>query len=419
MLNIVLSQKQDRDSLRARPAVARDGLAHARGALDTDLIKVVTGPRRAGKSTFAMQMLADRDFAYVNFDDERLSNLTDFDALLSGIAQVYGNVRTLFLDEIQNVSGWELFVNRLHRQGWNLVLSGSNAHLLSRELATHLTGRYQEFRLYPFSFSEYLRAREFSTDDIFALKSRQGELLHHLRIYMQNGGFPETVVGGVDPGNYLSTLFESVLLKDIVRRYNVRYAGRLLELGRYLLANHAREYTFSSLVKALGFNSVHTLEKYLGYLSEAFLLFSVHRFSFKARERVQAPRKIYACDPGFVSAVSFRSSPDTGRLLESVVAVELLRQGIEFYSFKEPSGKEVDFVVRQAGSTSELLQVCFDLSDLKTRKREISGLLRASTDLNCNALSVLTWDEEDQLELQGCNIRLIPAWKWLIGHNQP
>lgn len=415
MKNTILSQKIERDALRERGYIPRDGLDAARSSMESGLIKVITGPRRAGKSVFAIQMLQGREYAYVNFDDERLAGLTDFDDLLRAMVQVYGAVQTIFLDEIQNIAGWELFVNRLHRQGYNIVLSGSNAHLLSRELATHLTGRYREFLLYPFSFAEYLRAKEFVLDENIVLKERQGVLLNHLDSYMHNGGFPETVVGGVEIGNYLTTLFESVLLKDVVRRYNVRYSGRLLELGRYLMANHAREYTFSSVSKALGFRSVHTLENYLGYLAEAFLLFSVYRFSFKARKRVQAPRKVYACDPGFVAAVGFRSGADSGRLLESLVAIELVRRGREFFTYKDPGGKEVDFVVRTEGVTNELIQVCYDLSDPKTRKREVAGLLRAAEDLACDNLIIFTWDEEDEITEQGRSIKLLPAWKWFLG----
>lgn len=415
MKNIILSQKLERDSLRQQAYIPRVGLEAARASMHDGLIKVVIGPRRAGKSVFALQMLEQSEYAYINFDDERLAGLADFDELLMTIAQVYGDVRTIFFDEIQNIPNWELVVSRLQRQGYNLLLTGSNAHLLSRELATHLTGRYRAFYLYPFSFAEYLTAREFVLDESIALRERQGLLLNHLAAYLQYGGFPETVVGTVDTQNYLATLFESILLKDVVRRYNVRYAGRLLELGRYLVANHAREYTFTSVAKALGFRSVHTLENYIGYLSEAFLLFSLNRFSWKARDRVQAPRKVYSFDTGFVGAVGFRIGADMGRLLESVVAVELTRRACEYYTYKDSSGKEVDFVIRTAGETTELLQVCYDLSDPKTRKREITALLTAAEELLCSTLKILTWDEEGAVAILGRNILFVPCWKWLLG----
>ncbi|MBF0503038.1 MAG: ATP-binding protein [Candidatus Riflebacteria bacterium] len=414
MKNILLSQKHERDFLRKRGYTTRDGLNVARSAMADSLIKVIIGPRRAGKSVFALQMLEGQEFVYVNFDDDRLAGLRDFDLLLVAIAQVYGEVRTIFFDEIQNVTGWELLVNRLHRQGYNLLLTGSNAHLLSRELATHLTGRFREFHLLPFSLAEYLRAKGFALDDALALAERQGLLLNHFDTYLRQGGFPETVVGKVDIGNYLATLFESVLLKDVVKRYNIRFAGRLLELGRYLVANHAREYTFTSVAKALGFRSVHTLENYVSYLQEAFLLFSMNRFSWKAHERIQAPRKIYAYDTGFVGAVGFRIGSDKGRLLESVVAIELSRRGEEVYSCKNPNGKEVDFVIRQGGVTTGLIQVCYDLSDPRTRKREIAGLTWASSELGCDNLKILTWDEEETVSIQERKISLIPCWKWLL-----
>ncbi|MFZ2956657.1 MAG: ATP-binding protein [Candidatus Ozemobacteraceae bacterium] len=414
MKNILLSQKHERDYLQKRGYITRDNLEVARSAMADGLIKVIIGPRRAGKSVFALQILEGQEFAYVNFDDDRLAGLRDFDLLLAGIAQVYGEVRTIFFDEIQNATGWELLVNRLHRRGYNLLLTGSNAHLLSRELSTHLTGRFREFCLLPFSLAEYLRAKGFALDDALALGERQGLLLNHFDTYLQHGGFPETVVGTVDIANYLSTLFESVLLKDVVKRYNVRYAGRLLELGRYLVANHAREYTFTSVAKTLGFRSVHTMENYVGYLQEAYLLFSMSRFSWKASERIQAPRKIYACDPGFVGAVGFRIGPDKGRLLESVVAIELSRRGEEAYSYKDPGGREVDFVIRKAGKITELIQVCYDLSDPKTRKREVAGLAWAGSELRCDNLKILTWDEEGVATIQGKKILLVPCWKWLL-----
>jgi len=184
MKNIILSQKLERDTLRQRVYVPRDGLEAARAAMQDGLIKVVIGPRRAGKSVFALQMLEQSEYAYINFDDERLAGLADFDELLMAIVQVYGDVRTIFFDEIQNITNWELFVSRLQRQGYNLLLTGSNAHLLSRELATHLTGRYRAFYLYPFSFAEYLRAREFVLDEAIALRERQGLLLNHLDAYL-------------------------------------------------------------------------------------------------------------------------------------------------------------------------------------------------------------------------------------------
>ena len=188
------------------------------------LVKVITGPRRAGKSVFAFQLLQGCEFGYVNFDDERLTGVVDFDELMRSVVTVYGPVKTLLFDEIQNVQSWELIVNRLQRQGYRLVITGSNAHLLSRELGTHLTGRYLEFRLLTFSFSEYLTAKS-------ADPANEPMVQHHFSAWLHTGGYPEVVVNNTPLETYLPTLFDSVLFKDIVRRYRVKYPQKIHELA--------------------------------------------------------------------------------------------------------------------------------------------------------------------------------------------
>jgi predicted AAA+ superfamily ATPase len=422
MKKIVASHRIERDELLQRVFVPRQGLAAAVQSMSGSLIKVVIGPRRAGKSVFALQMLhatCGSDFAYINFDDERLMPPVNLDELLTAMIQIYGETKTFFFDEIQNVEGWELFVNRLQRRGYNIVLTGSNAHLLSRELSTHLTGRYQEFRLLPFSFDEYLKARGFALDERLEARERQGLLLKQLDDFMACGGFPEVVVGGADSSSYLAALFDSILFKDVVKRHNVRYPSKLQDLSRWLIGNVAREYTCTSLKNALAFRSVHTVENYAGYLVEAFLFMSVMRYSPKAKLRMSAPRKIYGYDTGMVNAVRFRVGSDTGRLLENLVAVELYRRNIEFYSFKCENGKEVDFLLRSAGAADQLLQVCYDLSEPKTRRREFQALSAAGQELGLNSATVLTWDEESTETYASVTIACVPVWKWLIGEPNP
>jgi predicted AAA+ superfamily ATPase len=262
MKNIVMSHKIERDEMLKERFVPRAGLAEAVQSMTGGLIKVVIGPRRAGKSVFALQMLtaaAGSDFAYINFDDERLMPPLDLDELLKAMIQVYGDNRIIFFDEIQNVTGWELFVNRLQRRGYNIILTGSNAHLLSRELSTHLTGRYVEFRLLPFSFAEFLTARSFAVDETLATTERQGLMLKQLDDFLRIGGFPEVVVRGTEPAGYLTALFDGILFKDVVKRYGVRYSAKLHDLGRWLIGNVASEYTCTSLKNALTFRSVHTV----------------------------------------------------------------------------------------------------------------------------------------------------------------
>ena len=414
MKDIVLGHKAERDEFLSAQYVQREGLQNARKNMKNNLIKVIVGPRRAGKSVFAIQMLEGWDFAYLNFDDERLLDISDYDDLLKAIRQVYGETKCILFDEIQNLQNWELFLNRLHRKGFNLVITGSNSRLLSRELATHLTGRYIQFQIFPFSFSEFLRARNFVIDETLDMKERQGMILNLLNEYLDKGGYPEVLIKNIDPKSYITTLVESILFKDIVKRYNVRYAKKLHDLGLYLITNHSNEFSYTRLKKALEFKSVHTVENYTDYLNEAFLIFNTERFSHKVKEQMKSPRKVYAYDTGVINAVKFKTAPDTGRLIENMVAIELLRKGKEFYYYKTRDGKEVDFTVKEGLKVSQLMQVCHDIDDDKTKKREINALVKVADETGCDNLRVLTWDYEARESFGEREIHYLPLWKWLI-----
>ena len=417
MRDIILGHKAERDEFLKTKYVRRENLGPARQSIKTGLIKVIIGPRRAGKSVFAIQMLENVNFAYLNFDDERLLDISDYDDLLKALRQVYGETKNILFDEIQNLKNWELFLNRLHRRGLNLVITGSNSRLLSRELATHLTGRYMQFQLLPCSFSEFLRARDFMIDEKLALKERQGVVLNLLHEYLVKGGYPEVLIKDIDPEAYMATLFESILFKDIVKRYNVRYAKKLYDLGRYLITNHSNEFSYTSLKKSLEFRSVHTVENYAGYLTEAFLLFYVDRYSHKIKDQMRSPRKVYAYDTGMINAVKFKTAPDTGRLMENVAAIELMRRSEEFYYFKTKDGKEVDFAVKEGLKIGQLIQVCYDVGSPMTKKREIAALLKAARETRCENLLVLTWDYEKKETTDQETIHYLPLWKWLIGRS--
>ena len=415
MREIILSQKVERDEFLRGRYVPRDGLQKAREGARDNLIKVIVGPRRAGKSVFCIQMLEKEDFAYLNFDDERLLGASDYDELLKAIRQVYGETKILLFDEIQNLKNWELFVNRLNRRGFNIIITGSNAHLLSRELSTHLTGRHIQYRVLPFSFLEFIKAKGFIVDQTLELKEKQGILLNHLDRYLEKGGYPEVVVKDLDARSYLTTLFESILFKDIVKRYGVRYAKKLNDLAHYLVTNHSNEFSYTKLKVLLDFRSVHTVENYVNYLAEAFLYFEVDRFSHKLKEQLKSPRKAYAYDTGLINAIKFKTGRDLGRVIENLVAVELVRRGDDFYYYRSNNGKEVDFVVKKGTKVSQLIQVCYDIDDPNTRKREVSALLRAGRDLECDNLLILTWDYALNEKHGNATIGFLPLWRWLIG----
>ena len=407
IITAIQQHKIERDRPLASSTIPRELLKKTQPQMESSLVKVITGPRRAGKSVFAFQLLQGREFGYVNFDDERLIGVADFDELMRAVVAVYGAVTTLLFDEIQNVPSWELIVNRLQRQGYSLVITGSNAHLLSRELGTHLTGRYLEFRLLPFSFREYLTAK-------IADPADEPMAYHHFTAWLHTGGYPEVVVNNTALETYLPTLFDSILFKDIVRRYRVKYPQKIHELAHYLTTNHSCEYTCNAIKGALGFRSVHTVENYVSYLAESFLFFPVERYSTKLKELLKAPRKAYAIDLGMIEAIKFKQQPDTGRLLENAVAIELFRQGASFYNYKTATGKETDFIIRSGITTSELIQVTLDTTAPKTMKRDLTGILAASRDLFCTKLTILTGNETWEKEVDGLIVRAMPVWKWLL-----
>lgn len=382
---------------------------------DNKLVHVIIGPRRAGKSFFAIHSLREEGpFGYVNFDDEALIGEQTGSEIPPAIESVYGKVSTLLLDEIQNLPKWELFVNRLSRQGYHLYITGSNAHLLSKDLATHLTGRHTLTTVLPFSYREYIRMR--------GGEYTESEYKEYLDQYSETGGFPEPLVTGINRKEYLARLFDAVIFKDIIRRYNIRAHQGLSDLAAYLCSHSATEYSVHRLTTVTGVKSDHTVRKYLGYLDEAFLFFSIPRFSYKVREQVSSHKKIYCIDNGFITAKGFLYSANRGRLYENLVATALKHQELEgsisvFY-WKNAGGEEVDFVIREGRRVSALIQVCVDAGDPETRQREMKGLLKAGRDLHCDRLILLTGDEDGEEEFSwfGMNgvIQLVSLWKWLL-----
>ena len=410
--DVVVTQKGDLEEQLRRSYVERQLAAQA--VTETDLIRVIIGPRRAGKSTLAVHLLHKLGGGgYANFDDERLADLTDADALLAAIDEVYGHPRHILFDEIQNFPRWELLVNRLQRTGRRLLLTGSNANLLGSELATHLTGRHQSVVLLPFSFAETLAAAgtERTAAETAALFDR----------YVLEGGYPEPLLRGANRTDYLRDLVRATLLKDVVRRHRIRASAGLEDVAHYFFSNTAKEFSFRTVAAVARVTSPTTAEKYTRLLSEAFLLFTLNRFTFKARERATANKKAYAIDPSLAVCLGTRPGQDLGRLAENVVAIALWRRQlageIELAFWKNKEHEEVDFVIRERGRVSKLIQVCWDLADPRTRAREFRALLKASVDLRCDDLWCLCREtaKDDDFTWNGhtVRIRLVPIEQWL------
>lgn len=410
--DILMLQKRELDSLLNGKYIEREGikidLAHS-------LIKVIIGPRRAGKSFFSLHALNKKEkFGYLNFDDEKLIESEDYDEIISAVNSIYGSPKILFLDEIQNLPKWELFVNRLQRQGFNLIITGSNSHLLSKELETHLTGRYLQTIVLTFSFKEYLKVGngEMTT----------AEIKEKLEQYLIYGGYPEPLTKGINYKDYLSTLFNSILFKDIVKRYKIRHGEAIEKLSEQLLANTCNEYSFNSLSKITGIKSTHTIEKYLSYLEESFIFFSLRRFSYKVKEQISSIKKIYSIDNGFIHAKAFSSSQNYGKLYENLVAIYLKKCELEgklnFCYWKNQQQEEVDFVIKEGTKIKQLIQVCYNLENNKTKNREIRALIKAGEELKCNNLLIITSNKEGEegFEWFGAKrkIKFVPLYKWLL-----
>ncbi len=416
---IILQQKEERDNLLAKQYLDRFYLSSKNEYLKTSLIKLITGPRRAGKSVLALLLLKEQNFAYLNFDDDLLLKNFNEDLLIQTLNELYSGFKYLLLDEIQNLTNWELWVNKLYRRGLNLVITGSNAKLLSHEMASSLTGRYLQIPVFPFGFSESIRFNEQVLPKSTELTPvATGNLLSLLFDYLINGGFPETVLNPGILKNYLSSLFDSILLKDILRRFRIRQTQQLYDLSNYLLANYTNLYSFNQLKTELGFNSVATVQKFLAYLEEPYLFVNLTRYSVKIKTQQKTPQKIYIIDNGFVKAKSFELSPNYGRLLENLVFVELLRRNykpkLELFYYRTRNDREIDFILRKGHSIEQLVQVCYDISQPKTLKREIDALTEASSELNCSNLLIINWDKEEILIKNNLKIQLIPAFKWFI-----
>ena len=387
--------------------------------LKSKLAQVVIGVRRSGKSTLCFNALkkAGVHYAYANFDDERLANLEtkDLDNVLQTLYKIYGKFDYLFLDEIQNIDGWPLFVNRLLRQKIHILITGSNAKLLSTELASHLTGRHHKIELFPFSFKDWCTIKEL--DYTRLTTKNRGLISKAYEEYFHQGGFPELISGEENPKEYISTLTESIITQDIKRRYKIRNIDALKRLAHHILNETPSIIVKDILQNTIGIKSERTLGNYLLYLNQTYLVSTINKYSSKSRERTRG-EKSYAIDVAFMDKrENAFSGENLGWRLETIVYLELLRRkaGTEndIYYFQGRSA-ETDFVVCDGNKTLAVYQVSYDISNEKTRKREIRGCIAGAKTTKCDNIFLITDHESGTIEEDGYTIQVIPVWEWLI-----
>lgn len=394
--------------------IERELYKKAKSLLSHDTALVITGVRRCGKSMFAFMLGKENNCAYVNFEDERLlMNAAELNIILEAIYSLKGNVDLLIFDEIQNITGWEQFVSRL-TPNKKIIITGSNARLLSKELATYLTGRHIDVTLFPFSFREYLKFNNIEIN--FNLTKNIAQLKNSLEDYLSIGGFPLTAKLGKI---FLLEAYRDILERDIIQRHKIIEVKAFKDLAKYLISNTSCEFTCNKLKNIFGIKSAHTIKNYISYMESAYLIFTLERFSFKLKKQGLAPKKVYCIDAGLANTIGFTTSENHGKIMENAVAIELLRKvssdpNIELYYWKNAQQEEVDFVIKEGLKIKELLQVCFKLDNQNTKQRELKALVKASEELKCNNLLVINDNYDAEETIENKKIKFIPLWKWLL-----
>jgi len=381
--------------------------------LSCNEIIVISGIRRCGKSVLLNQIRksqVEQDY-YINFDDERFLHFTieDFQLLHEVFIELFGSQSIFYFDEIQNIKGWERFVRRLYDSGNKIFVTGSNATLLSRELGTHLTGRYIQYELFPFSFAEYLEISHLKVleKDFYTTEGR-AILSKAFNAYFVDGGFPQYIENKND--EYLKSLYESILYRDIMIRNKLTNETEILELVHYLASNISKMSSFNSLSTTIGVKSPTTVKNYVDYIENTYLIFSINKFDYSLKVQIQNPKKFYFIDNAIIRKLGFSFSENNGRLLENLVYINLRRMGQELFYHK--SNYECDFIIRENNNVTAAIQVCYSLASEETKKREVQGLLEALNAYNLQEGIIITMNEDYEYVENTKKIKVLPAWKW-------
>lgn len=384
--------------------------------LQTSEILIISGIRRCGKSVLMQQMrdrLVEKDF-FFNFDDERLANfkLDDFQKLQECFVELFGEQHTYYFDEIQNIEGWERFVRRLYNAGNKIIITGSNARMLSRELGTHLTGRYIQVEIYPFSFQEYLAMNEIPVNakTLYTTTGRATMVKSFVK-YMECGGFPKFLQDG--SVSYLTSLYESIIYRDILTRNGLTNEKEMLEMMFYLASNATKRVTYSSLGKVVGIQHPDTIKNYLEYIQQTYLISQLFRYDPSVKKQMMSPKKIYFVDNAIIKRIGFNATENNGVFLENLVFIELKRRGWDVYYYADK--KECDFVVRKGLHISDAYQVTLKMDSPQTREREIAGVREAMQAYSLSKGYILTFEGKETINFDdGTIVEVVPVWEWIL-----
>lgn len=410
-----MALEQFRSFWESDTGIEREKLIDLKKAKDSPHAVIISGLRRAGKSTLLAQMahcLGKETFFYINFEDDRLLGFQadDINYLYQILVEVFGERKIFIIDEIQNISGWEHFVRRFMDMGFKFFITGSNASLLSKELGTRLTGRYVPIELFPFSFRKFLEFRNeippnlarMTTVDTARLQNALGE-------YMQLGGVPDALKYPELP--LLQTLYKDVLYRDIATRYRLNNVATLKELAFFLMSNISNLVSYNKLKKQFRVGSVNTIKTYIEHMENSWLLFTLNTYAYSVKRQQIAPKKIYSIDTGLSNAIGFSFSPNTGKILENLVFLALRRYSQEIYYLTTPKGYEIDFYLPEK---QEIIQVTQHLKNIATREREVRALEDAIENSPVQSALILADANQDSFEINGVPVKIRSTAEWLL-----
>ena len=399
--------------------------------LNSKEVILITGVRRSGKSSLMKLISEDlintfkvpsSNVLYLNFEDERFIDFTvkDFDLLYETYLEIENPKGRcfFFLDEIQNIFGWEKWVNRLYEfENIKFFITGSNATLLSSEISTALTGRNRQLITWPFSFREFLQMRNvFFNERDFYSRDKKLMFKRFFNEYCQLGGFPEVLKS--KDNTLLEQYFKDIIYRDIIARFSIRNIKEFKELCLYLCSNIATIYSYENLKDIINAKNITTIKNYLGYLEDVFLFFRLSLFDYSIKRQIYNPGKFYIVDVGLSQTIAFKTSLNIGHIYENLVFLELKRQNKDIFYWESKDGKEVDFIVKEGIKITEAIQVCYDINNPKTKEREISALISVYKELKPDRCLIITTDEEKEEKIGKLKIRIIPLWKWLLQEQQ-
>jgi hypothetical protein len=423
----------DKDLDLNKDLVVRNKLKILLSKLNLKQILVITGIRRSGKSTLLKEILnelinirkiSSKNILYLNLESPYFEKYKNDPKYLDIIYKEFielNNISStskkyLLLDEIQFFKNWQVFVkSRYESDNIKFIITGSNSWLLSQEFSTLLSGRSLSFEIYPFDFKEYLLFKKINFINNKDLIKNKLRIKEEFNNYLFEGGFPEVVVNKNKVANkdILANYYKSILFLDVVPRFNIKNTGNLEKLTNYLITNVTTTYSYNKLGKYLNFSD-KTIKEYISNLQKVYLLFELNRFDYSFKKQINYAKKLYVIDNGILNSISFKFSKDYGKLYENLVFVELNRRFEKVYYYITKNNYEIDFLVFEKNKVKQLIQVCYDLTNINTFERETRSLVEASKELNCNDLLILTNGLERQEIIKNKKINFVPVWKWLL-----